>query len=229
MQNYVRRFLSGRKFLPVLLLVSPTAFAADLPAIDEAGFCGLAQQIIAQTELEAAIEIPADYDSFVKSKSQAHPLVVQQYSSNPAANAKDLHKVISCKMKTAERINAAREEAGIPGDAAMGDLGCEAIHTRMLRTLRDSIPAGELSLQATELVVDDEELTYMGPMWLKPWPFKPVVRDEEGRLHLQTRALYVPFAWWIPMPERFKGTYYCHLAHPAYLEALLRGEVVVEP
>jgi hypothetical protein len=229
MQNDPCRFSAGKQALLGLLLFLPAAFAAGLPTSDEAGFCGRAQQIIAQTELEATVEIPADYDSFVESKSLAYPLTVQQYSSNPAATPEGLHRVISCKMKTAGRINGAREEAGIAGDAARGDLGCETVHKHMLQTLRDSIPPGELRLQPEELVVDDEELTYMGPMWLKPWPFTPVARDGEGRLHLQTRALYVPYAWWIPMPERFKGTYYCHLVHPAYLEALLRGEALVEP
>ena len=30
------------------------------------------------------------------------------------------------------------------------------------------------------------------------------------------------------MPDRFKGTYYCHLIAPAYLEAILRGDAVAE-
>ena len=87
------------------------------------------------------------------------------------------------------------------------------------------IPPADLAIAAEQLRVDPEETTFIGPMWLRPWPFQPLRRDEAGLLHLQSRALYVPFTWWIPMPDRFKGTYYCHLIAPDYLEAVLRGEV----
>ena len=98
------------------------------------------------------------------------------------------------------------------------------MHRQWLAELREKIGTRNLSPSASSLVVDDEDLTFIGPMWLRPWPFEPLYRGEDGQLHLRTRALYVPFNWWIPMPDRFKGTYYCHLIAPWYLEALLRGD-----
>ena len=185
--------------------------------------CVQAQQIIAGTELQAAVEIHSDYQSFVESKALDRPLTVQSYASNPLPEENGMTRVLSCKMKTAERINSAYPVAAGATPIASGDSSCEAVHRQWLEELAGSIPAGELALSPTDLVIDEEDLTFMGPMWLRPWPFDPVYRAESGDLHIRTRALYVPFSWWIPMPDRFKGTYYCHLIAPWYLESLLRG------
>ena len=75
------------------------------------------------------------------------------------------------------------------------------------------------------ITIEPEETAYMGPMWLNPWPYPALTVDESGQWHLHAKSLYVPFSWWIPMPDRFKGQYYCHLIYPPYLEALLRGQL----
>jgi len=188
-------------------------------------FCAGAQQLIAQTSLSARVVEHADYDSFVQSKATASPLVVQQYFSRPLPGNPAMATVVSCKMKTAERISAAHPASGDAAPAAGADQSCDAIHRELLAAALGRIDPADLALQQDKVVVDKEALTFMGPMWLKPWPFAPLSRDESGRLHIQSRALYVPFAWWIPLPDRFKGTYYCHLIAPAFLEAVLRGEV----
>jgi hypothetical protein len=166
-----------------------------------------------------------DYDSFVQSKATASPLVVQQYFSRPLPGDPAMATVVSCKMKTAERIRQAHPASGDAAPAAGADQSCDAIHRDMLAAALASIDPAQLAVPQDKIVVDEEALTFMGPMWLKPWPFEPLSRDESGRLHIHSKALYVPFAWWIPMPDRFKGTYYCHLIAPAFLEAVLRGEV----
>ncbi len=73
--------------------------------------------------------------------------------------------------------------------------------------------------------VHEEDMKFIGPSWLDPWPFAPVAAGEGGRPQLHTRALYAPYSWWMPMPERFLGNYYCHLAAPSYIESLVRGEL----
>jgi hypothetical protein len=203
----------------VLLLLLP-AYGAHAQ-LETEGFCGWAQQVIAQTGLSAQVVTHNDYDSFVESKPNSLPLQVQQYLSNPVPGNEGMARVISCKMKTAERINSAR-----PGPPpAAGDLSCATLHREMLAAMLERIPAPEPGAGATQPAVLEEDMTYIGPRWLRPWPFNPLSRDESGQLQLHTRALYVPFAWWVPMPDRFKGSYYCHLVAPEFLHAVLRGEV----
>jgi len=187
-------------------------------------YCVQAQQIIAGTELEAKSKIHTEFEEFVESKALDKPLTVQQYSSVPLPGDETMNTVLSCKMKTAERINTAYPSAAGEPPVADGDGSCQAVHRAWLDKIANSIPSGELALSPGELVVDDEDLTFIGPMWLRPWPFEPLYRGDDNRLHIRTRALYVPFSWWIPMPDRFKGTYYCHLIAPDYLEAILRGD-----
>jgi len=203
----------------VLLLLLPAS--RTYAQLEQEGFCGWAQQVIAQTGLPAEVVTHTDYDSFVESKPGALPLQVHQYLSNPVPGNEDMPRVISCKMKTAERINNARP--GTP--PAAGDLSCATVHREMLDSMLERIPATERVAGAARSVVLEEDMTYIGPRWLRPWPFNPLSRDESGQLQLHTRALYVPFAWWIPMPDRFKGSYYCHLVAPQFLQAVLRGEV----
>jgi len=188
-------------------------------------YCQRAQQIVARTSLLADVVTPDNHEAFVKSKATLDPLTVQQHLSNPVSVDNDLARVLSCKMKTAERINAAQPvSAGQPA-VAQGDGSCQAVHRFWLQQLYDKIPAQSRALSPEQLVIDDEELTFIGPMWLRPWPFEPLYRTDDGVIHIRSKALYVPFAWWIPMPDRFKGTYYCHLASPLYLDAVVRGEV----
>lgn len=186
-------------------------------------FCGVAQQVLAGTAIVPEVEVQSDYDAFVASKSSDSPFIVQQFLSNPAPEDAGLARTLSCKMRTAERINSVQgtPEAVRPAE---GDSDCAEVHRHMLEGVAASIPQGQRALEATSVIIEEEQTTYMGPMWLQPWPFDAVTLDEEGRLRLHARALYVPFAWWIPMPERFQGNYYCHLVAPAYLEALLRGQ-----
>jgi hypothetical protein len=210
--------------LTLLIVALNSTIALAGPVLGEDDFCAWAQQEIAGTALEAQVRVHASYDEFVESKPTTNPLQVHQYSSNPLNDGSGINQVISCKMKTAQRLEQSWESAA-DGVIAEGDTSCDAVHRRMLERLRSGLGAEENNAGARQFVVDEEELTFMGPMWLSPWPFEPVVTDDSGRLHLQSRALYVPFSWWIPMPDRFKGTYYCHLANPVYLEALFREEL----
>jgi hypothetical protein len=215
-------------FLTSILLVLALLHPAGAMAENGEGsvFCAWAQQVIASTSLVADVVTQTDFDGFVASKASADPLTVQQYWSNPADGADGIARVVSCKMKTAERINYSYSVKS-PGDipAAAGDQSCDTVHRAVLAELLNNIPRAELVVSADTLRVDPEEQTFIGPMWLKPWPFQPLSRDEDGLIHLHSRALYVPFSWWIPMPDKFKGNYYCHLVAPDFLEAVLRGDL----
>ena len=210
--------------LAILVLLQPAGAMADDG--EDSVFCAWAQQMIAGTALMPDVVTQTDYEGFVASKPSANPLTVQQYWSNPVDGPDSLARVVSCKMKTAERINSYYPVES-PEDAptAAGDRSCDVVQRVVLAEVLNTIPRAELVVSPDTLRVDPEEMTFIGPMWLKPWPFSPLSRDDEGLLHLHSRALYVPFSWWIPMPDRFKGTYYCHLVAPDFLKAVLRGEV----
>jgi hypothetical protein len=195
----------------------------DFPS-DDATFCADAQALIAQTEARATNVLHENYDAFVESKAKPFPLETQQFYSSPAAEDAQLNTVVSCKMRTAGSIADAYSDAGEPVTVGE-DQSCHFLTTHMLEKVRDSIPHSDAGLTDQSIVVEEEELTFMGPMWLDPWPFQSAYRDESGGIHLKSRALYVPWSVFIPAPAAFKGVYYCHLPTPAYLKALLLGEV----
>jgi hypothetical protein len=216
-----------KPYCPFFLLIFSVVASASAAGDESGDYCVRAQQIIADTDLVARLNVHTDYDGFVESKALADPLTVQQYFSNPSPGADGMQTVLSCKMKTAERINAANPVAEGTSPPAGVDSSCQAIHQAWLDRMVQQIPGEQLQLSPEKLEVDEEDLTFMGPMWLRPWPFEPLYRGDDGKLHIRSRALYVPYSWWIPMPDRFKGTYYCHLISPLYLEALLRGDIEV--
>jgi hypothetical protein len=187
-------------------------------------FCGHAQQLIAQTNLMPVVEQPASYEAFVESKAFDQPFTVQQYWSSHLPGDDAPVTTVSCKMRTAERINAVQGVEAEHQPVASGDLSCEDVLLDMLSQVYAVIPADEQQLDEQQFVVAPEDMKFMGPSWLEPWPFEPVSQLEDGSYHLYSRSLYVPHAWWIPMPERFLGNYYCHLIAPDYLRTLIRGE-----
>ena len=214
----------GLHALLLLALVASTGARAGDG--EDSVFCAWVQQVAAGTSLAANVVIYTSFEDFVKSKASTAPLTVQQYWSNPVDGAGGLARVVSCKMSTAGRINRAYPDAVREGGpAAAGDQTCDGVHREVLAATLNGIPRRSLAVPAESLRVDAQEVAYIGPMWLKPWPFQPLSRDEAGLLHIRSRALYVPDAWWIPMPERFKGAHYCHLIAPDFLEAVLRGTV----
>lgn len=216
------------KLAAALLLCGISALATTARADDGADsvFCAWVQQQVAGTPLAANVVTHTGYEAFVQSKATSSPFTVQQYWSNPVEGPTGLARVVSCKMATAERINHAFPDGVAEGTpAAAGDESCDKVNREVLAITLNAIPRDALVVPADSLRVDEEEMTYIGPMWLRPWPFQPLSRDDAGLLHIHSRALYVPFAWWIPMPDRFKGAHYCHLIAPDFLEAVLRGAV----
>jgi hypothetical protein len=190
---------------------------------DDSDFCAEAQALIAQTDVTAKNTVHDEYDAFVESKSVAFPLETQQFYSNPLGSDANISKVVSCKMRTAGSIEDAYSDAR--ESAAVGeDTSCEFIISAMLNDISSEVPPAQILVKLTNVEIDEEQLTFMGPMWLDPWPFEPAYQDESGTVHLKSRALYVPWSIFIPAPAAFKGVYYCHLPAPAYLKALLMAE-----
>jgi hypothetical protein len=214
-------------FSPLFLVISSPWAAPGQGETADDHYCIEAQQIVAGTELLARVELHGDYDSFVQSKPTANPLAVQMYRSDPVSNEEsgELWRVLSCKMKPAERLNAAYPAIEAGALVARGEADCDAVNRYWLQELSAQIPESNRVISSAAIQVDHEQSAYMGPTWLSPWPFTSLSVDEQGQWHIHSKSLYVPFNWWIPMPDRFKGQYYCHLIYPPYLEAVLRGEV----
>jgi hypothetical protein len=95
----------------------------------EAEFCAWAQQVIARTEEVPVVEVHESRETFIESKAFDQPFTVQQYWSSPVGED-GMPTVVSCKMRTAERINAAHTEGAAP--VAGGDLSCHLLHEKML-------------------------------------------------------------------------------------------------
>ena len=230
--NHPRARLAGFIMLIfwALLLYGTGSVGADSNSPgDGRDLCARAQGLIAETDVIAENTLHHSYDAFVESKAVAYPLQTQQLYSNPLLlNSKlsdsKLYAVVSCKMRTATSIAQAYSTAG--ESAVVGeDQSCHHLVKTILMEVRSAMDAKEKTAVFKNIVVEDEELTFMGPMWLSPWPFQSAYRHQSGTLHLKSRALYVPGSWYIPAPVAFKGVYYCHLPAPDYLQALLLGQV----
>lgn len=198
-----------------------------LPEVSQAqGVCVRAQGVIAETSVVPAVRLHTDWDEFVESKPSDQPFEVQEFHSShlPGLGI----TVVSCKMRTAERINASHYDDGSDTPPAGVESSCDQVHRAFLDEIYARVPEGQRVIPREQWLVIEEEMTFMGPNWLEPWPFVPVERQEDGRLALHTRALYAPHAWWIPMPARFLGNYYCHLAAPEFLEALVTGKASLD-
>jgi len=208
-----------------LLLLSPTwAWASDYtPGAGD--YCSQAQKIIAGTELEPEVMRHTNYEAFVASKPTDQPFVIHRYDSAPLHSTMAINTVVSCKLRTAERINAAHDNEAGAVPVAEAEFSCDEVHRLVLAGTVASVPVPERALDTADWIVEPEDMRFIGPRWLEPWPFNPVSRDQGGLYRLHTRALYAPHAWWVPMPERFLGNYYCHLVSPQYLEAMVRGMV----
>ena len=204
--------------------LSPGVLSQTALTGDDATYCASAQSLIAGVDVVTRNSIHDTYESFVDSKVLAYPLEVQQFSSNLLEGSEGSFKVVSCKMRTAGSIIDAYAEQGEAVTSAE-ETSCEFLISTMLSELNDSTLPQSITMDPASVEIDEEELTFMGPSWLDPWPFEPADIDESGTLHLKSRALYVPWSIFIPAPAAFKGVYYCHLPAPAYLKALLEGKV----
>lgn len=194
-----------------LLAGSHTAFAG--PVDDQ--FCARAQKIIASTSMDAINTVHVDYQAYVKSKPNENPLSTEQYYYY---GEDGVARIVSCKMKSTERIIMAHGEqsAGVEQD-------CKRLNQQSFNEVYAELEAHrqKLRFNRSDVVFEEDESVYMGPSWLDPWPYPVATIEDNGKLHIRAKAMHIPYAWYIPLPERFKGVHYCHLVAPAYLRQLL--------
>lgn len=211
-------------------LLAATGLAAAPAGEVDPGFCAWAQGVIAETALVPAVNVHSDWAAFVDSKPSDEPFELDQYASSFLPGDDAPTTTVSCKMRTAERINAVHgSEDGTDTPPAGVESSCDEIHRRLLEGVYAKVPPDAVVHPRDQWDVLEEDMKFTGSSWVDPWPFVSVTATAEGRLQLHTRALYAPHAWWIPMPERFLGNYYCHLAAPGFIESLVRGQQTLTP
>ncbi|MGN2637775.1 hypothetical protein ACTD5D_16575 [Nocardia takedensis] len=156
---------------------------------------------------------PAD---FAESKPEVRPLTVSGYTTAVDGQPKQ----VRCKGASADRLT---REYG--PDIAGPEADCATVTRTTLdlvaRTLTETQRATS-PYPPDRIVVDPDTPVLSGPAWLAEFPVATV--DAEGVLHLPSKSLFVPAS--VPLvPDEFKGTHYCTLIAPEYLEAVLRGTV----
>lgn len=219
----------------------PSESAVVPPLNTDADYCATMQQFIAGTRItpETIQYSGDDYDiGFKKSKPTAQPLVIHQYVGyqTPSGKTQAMPVTVSCKLKTAERIRTAH--AGLTEDAVAADKDrtCQQWTEAMLDAVYEAVDgaagAGASSgttssdtlLSRERVRLEKENNVYIGPLWVNPFPFQAAYQ-EGGNLHLRSKALHAEYMGWMPLPDSFMGTHYCHTIAPEYLQALLKSEL----
>ncbi len=190
-----------------------------------AQFCAEVQRRIAGTQQPLNNVVHDEFQSFVKSKPSVKPLETQQYVEYADASRTQPRR-ISCKLKTADHINA------VYGNGAAAtqenDNACREMNrTTILAVFRSLDPGtrSRLAVPPHRFMLDGDENRIMGSGWIEPYAFAYAGAD--GTVHLHAKALLVKWDdWrWQLAPDKFRGTHYCHLIAPEYARALMTGEV----
>ena len=183
---------------------------------DLSGFCQGAQELISNTQVKGKNVIYDVFSDFTASKAflDETQLIIRQYIEYEEWKGARTPKLVSCKVKSVDHLNKVRGE-GTASDAQY----CKIVHEKLVAKLSDELGLSD----PPNVIFDEDETVWTGSNWIKPWPYQVAYKDDNGVLHLRSKGLYVPYAWYIPMPARFKGVQYCHLATPDYIRALLTG------
>ncbi len=209
--------LAGCAANPPAVSVADTRLLTASPA----EFCAEAQRIVSRTDKSGEFVVHSDLDGFVKSKTGIDPLTLHVYAW-PAADDPGRVVAISCKMKSADHLNAAFG----PGTAGTDGL-CQDMNRETLRQVRASLPVAadrQVVLDPGENVFNEKQPAATGPDWLAP--FQLTTADDSGTLTIHSKGFRVD--WLDPRFARFdarvRGVHYCHLIAPAYLRDLLAGQ-----
>ena len=203
-----------------------TTIAEGPQDVISASYCGEVQGIMVGTELEVINQVHPSYDSFVKSKAAIKPLTSHQYINylpiEVNGELEDFPAIISCKLKTADIVNMTYGEG-----KASGESNCKTIIRRDVELALAELTNQKLIVDSQDIIFEEDEVARMGPKWLSPWPYQTIFRDNDDKLHFRSKALLVPHSKFIPMPDRFIGTHYCHLPTSQYIKAVLLGSISI--
>ena len=208
---------------PLIAAPSDPEVASGLQAAIAADYCASAQKMLANTDIPVTNEIHLNFNSFVKSKPSTEPMTTHQFLHYVPVEVNQVERafpaIVSCKLKTAERINHQFDNAN-----AGPDIACRRLLERDVEAVLASLGNESLAYQPVDITYSDDEMANQGRTWLAPWPYA-VARVENGKLVWQSKAMLISYSRWIPMPARFLGTHYCHLPTPQYIRGVLTGNI----
>ncbi|MBM4220412.1 MAG: hypothetical protein FJ170_00515 [Gammaproteobacteria bacterium] len=191
-----------------------------LLAAGPAEFCAEAQHLISRTDKTGEFVVHPDFKGFVESKTSIDPLTLHVHAW-AAPDDPGRIVAISCKMKSADHLNAAFG----PGTAGPDGL-CQDMNRETLRQVRAALPGAagrQVVLDPGENVFNEQQPARTGADWLAP--FLLTTEDAAGTLTIHSKGFRVD--WLDPrfarMDARVRGVHYCHLVAPAYLRDLLAG------
>ncbi len=192
-----------------------------------ADLCLSAQAITSGTTIKSVVVTHSDYDAFVKSKPVVRPLELEQYVWYADA-AKLQPKMVSCKMKTADHIQAeyGANNAGTEASCAAVN---QRIHASVLAAMGSQARSRLGYKHGRDVHFDPDFVTNDGPKWLAP--FSMIYADAGGALHIKSKGMQNDWLdqRYITAPVRFRGTRYCHLVAPEYLRGVLTGDTPPDP
>jgi hypothetical protein len=191
-----------------------------VPPLDR--YCLDAQRVVTRTTVPMDLVVHEDFESFVKSKALIAGPTIHQFSWYAADGS---IQGISCKMKSADHLNLV---FGAGADEAAGPDGyCHEMNRQVYALLekQGANPNGvHVVFDPSESLDTKEQAGMIGPTWLLPFTLTRFAAD--GSLHVASKGFTIDFtdARYQKFPPSWRGTHYCHLIAPAYLQALLAGE-----
>jgi len=200
------------------LQINPAAVVAA-PADDPAQFCASAQSVISRTQQTAEVIVHEDFEAFVRSKSSIDPLTLHAYQWTGPGDP-DRVVAISCKMRSADHLNAVYGEGTAGADGL-----CQDVNRETLRSVGASLgTVPEVVFDADEDVFNDENPQSSGRIWLAP--FRVTSADAAGRLQVHSAGFRVDWQdqRFAAYDGRVRGVHYCHLIAPSNLRAVLAGD-----
>lgn len=211
-------------------------------------FCVRAQQIIASTGLASFNVLHNEQTTFVNSAAAPYDGTnLGSYNGtlawNPTGNTMPLHTqqlisfrelgttqlmypvVISCKMKSAEGLNAMFGAGTAGAQKTCADIHRDTV-ARVYSTLT-SVEQRTLKWTQDQIVYPADSMAVAGPNWVYPLPYLPRVAflGADGKLRLRGYAITVAQndQSGLVGPDKM-GVYYCHVASPDYVRALVTGQ-----
>ena len=215
-----------------LLLAVAAAGAAEpprytLPAMSTPDFCGQLQVYLEGTRVAPQNVVHTDYAAFTASKPELQPLRTQQFVEYSDA-ARSLPLRISCKLKTGDHLNTVLGA----GTASNTSRTCRDAHQQMVLAVWASMTRAEMlraKFNPDTVMLDGDDLRYTGASWKEP--YQGLYMGADQRPHLISKALYAGWTdWrWKFMPDKFRGTHYCHLIAPESMRRVMLGELTPPP
>jgi hypothetical protein len=223
MQTDLQRIVVALCVLLVGCASDPIARRAPRASFALPDLCLSAQAITSGTKVKPVVVMHSDYDAFVKSKPVVRPLELEQYIWYADA-AKLQPKMVSCKMKTADHIQAEYGPNSAGTEASCAAVN-QRIHASVLASMSREARSGLRYSQGRDLRFDTDFVTNLGPQWLAAYSM--IYADAQGALHIKSKGMQNDWLdqRYIDAPVKFRGTRYCHLIAPEYLRGVLTGAI----